>query len=65
MSEPNSEAYAASKGGVVSITHALAASLQNERITVNAISPGWIYFGKENDLREKMILLLLSFLNES
>ncbi|WP_273716764.1 SDR family NAD(P)-dependent oxidoreductase [Alkalihalobacillus pseudalcaliphilus] len=52
MSEPNSEAYAASKGGVVSITHALAASLQNERITVNAISPGWIYFGKENDLRE-------------
>lgn len=27
MSEPNSEAYAASKGGIVSITHALAASL--------------------------------------
>lgn len=42
MSEANSEAYAASKGGVVSLTHALALSLSNEQITVNAISPGWI-----------------------
>jgi NAD(P)-dependent dehydrogenase (short-subunit alcohol dehydrogenase family) len=42
MSEPNSEAYAASKGGIVALTHALAASLSQSRITVNAISPGWI-----------------------
>lgn len=42
MSEPNSEAYAASKGGIVSLTHALALSLSDEKITVNAISPGWI-----------------------
>ncbi|MBM4763488.1 glucose 1-dehydrogenase [Bacillus sp. B15-48] len=42
MSEPHSECYAASKGGVVSISHALAASLSPYRITVNAISPGWI-----------------------
>lgn len=42
MSEPNSEAYAASKGGIVSLTHALALSLSNEKITVNCISPGWI-----------------------
>lgn len=42
MSEPNSEAYAASKGGIVSLTHALALSLSDENITVNAISPGWI-----------------------
>ncbi len=42
MSEPNSETYAASKGGIVALTHALAASLSDERITVNAISPGWI-----------------------
>ncbi|WP_338452399.1 glucose 1-dehydrogenase [Niallia oryzisoli] len=45
MSEPNSESYAATKGGIVAITHALAASLSNERITVNAISPGWIETG--------------------
>ncbi|WP_246238262.1 SDR family oxidoreductase [Alkalicoccus luteus] len=42
MSEPDSEAYAASKGGVTALTHALAASLSSEGITVNAISPGWI-----------------------
>ena len=42
MSEPNSEAYAASKGGIVSLTHALALSLSGEGVAVNAISPGWI-----------------------
>lgn len=42
MSEPNSEAYAASKGGILSLTHALALSLGPDRITVNAICPGWI-----------------------
>lgn len=42
MSEPNSESYAATKGGIVAITHALAASFSEDRITVNAISPGWI-----------------------
>ncbi len=45
MSEPHSEAYAASKGGVLSLTHALAASLGPDGITVNAISPGWIETG--------------------
>ena len=42
QSEPGSEGYAASKGGIVSLTHALAISLSDYRITVNAISPGWI-----------------------
>lgn len=42
MSEPDSEAYAASKGGILGLTHALAASLAKYHITVNAISPGWI-----------------------
>jgi NAD(P)-dependent dehydrogenase (short-subunit alcohol dehydrogenase family) len=42
MSEPCSEAYAASKGGIVSLTHALAVSLGPDRIRVNCISPGWI-----------------------
>jgi NAD(P)-dependent dehydrogenase (short-subunit alcohol dehydrogenase family) len=41
MSEPNTEAYSASKGGVVALTHALAISLGPE-IRVNCISPGWI-----------------------
>lgn len=41
MSEPNSEAYAASKGGILALTHALAISL-GPAIRVNAISPGWI-----------------------
>lgn len=42
MSEPNSEAYASSKGGIVALTHALAVSLSGSGITVNCISPGWI-----------------------
>ncbi|MFX3675006.1 MAG: SDR family NAD(P)-dependent oxidoreductase [Paenisporosarcina sp.] len=52
MSEPNSEAYAATKGGIVSITHALAASLAEHHITVNAISPGWIETGDYSELRD-------------
>jgi NAD(P)-dependent dehydrogenase (short-subunit alcohol dehydrogenase family) len=52
MSEPNSEAYAATKGGIVAITHALATSLAEHRITVNAISPGWIETQSYNDLRD-------------
>jgi NAD(P)-dependent dehydrogenase (short-subunit alcohol dehydrogenase family) len=41
QSESNTEAYAASKGGVVALTHALAISL-GPAIRVNCISPGWI-----------------------
>lgn len=41
MSEANTEAYAASKGGLVALTHALAISLAPE-VRVNCISPGWI-----------------------
>lgn len=41
MSEPNTEAYSASKGGIFALTHALAMSLGPE-IRVNCISPGWI-----------------------
>lgn len=42
MSEPGSEGYAASKGGIFALTHALALSLSEWHITVNSISPGWI-----------------------
>jgi len=41
QSEPNTEAYSASKGGIVSLTHALAISLGPD-IRVTCISPGWI-----------------------
>lgn len=52
MSEPNSEAYAASKGGIIALTHALAASFSRDRITVNTISPGWIETGDYANLRQ-------------
>lgn len=41
MSEANTEAYSASKGGLIALTHALAISLGPE-VRVNSISPGWI-----------------------
>ncbi|WP_371825270.1 SDR family NAD(P)-dependent oxidoreductase [Paenibacillus soyae] len=52
MSEPNSEAYAASKGGILALTHAMAVSFGPDRITVNAICPGWIETGDYGALRE-------------
>ena len=42
MSEPGTEAYTASKGGIVALTHAMAISLGTHGIRVNCISPGWI-----------------------
>jgi NAD(P)-dependent dehydrogenase (short-subunit alcohol dehydrogenase family) len=42
MSEPGTEAYSASKGGIVALTHALAISLGPQKIRVNSVSPGWI-----------------------
>lgn len=44
MSEPGTEAYSASKGGIVALTHALAVSMGPE-VRVNCISPGWIEVG--------------------
>lgn len=45
QSEPDTEAYSASKGGVLALTHALAISLGPD-VRVNAISPGWIEVGE-------------------
>jgi NAD(P)-dependent dehydrogenase (short-subunit alcohol dehydrogenase family) len=41
MSEANTEAYAASKGGLLALTHALSISLAPD-VRVNCVSPGWI-----------------------
>jgi NAD(P)-dependent dehydrogenase (short-subunit alcohol dehydrogenase family) len=41
QSEPDTESYSASKGGLVALTHALAVSLGPE-VRVNCVSPGWI-----------------------
>lgn len=45
MSEADTEAYSASKGAVLALTHAMAVSLGRHGIRVNAISPGWIETG--------------------
>jgi NAD(P)-dependent dehydrogenase (short-subunit alcohol dehydrogenase family) len=49
QSEPDTFAYSASKGGMISLTHSLAISL-GPGIRVNCISPGWIHTGP-GDLR--------------
>lgn len=41
MSQPQTESYAAAKGGISALTHALAVSLAG-KVRVNSISPGWI-----------------------
>jgi NAD(P)-dependent dehydrogenase (short-subunit alcohol dehydrogenase family) len=41
QSEPDTEAYAAAKGGIVGLTHALAVSL-GPHVRANCIAPGWI-----------------------
>lgn len=54
MSEPDTEAYSASKGGLVALTHALAASLAPE-VRVNGISPGWIETGSSRKTRTRSL----------
>lgn len=41
MSQPQTESYTASKGGIAALTHALAVTLGG-KVRVNSISPGWI-----------------------
>lgn len=57
MSEPHTEAYSASKGGLAALTHALSISLGPE-VRVNCISPGWIEVSewKKKENRHKPVL---------
>ncbi len=50
MSEPDTLAYSASKGGLVALTHALALTLAPD-VRVNCVSPGWIDTGKHGPLK--------------
>jgi NAD(P)-dependent dehydrogenase (short-subunit alcohol dehydrogenase family) len=50
MSEPDTLAYSASKGGLLALTHALALSFAPD-VRVNCVSPGWIDTGKSGALR--------------
>lgn len=52
MSEPHTEAYSASKGGIVALTHSLAVSLGPD-VRVNCISPGWIDVSPWKKSRER------------
>jgi hypothetical protein len=49
MSEPNTLAYSASKGGLVALTHALAMTMAPQ-VRVNCVSPGWIDTGRHGPL---------------
>ena len=50
MSEPDTLAYSASKGGLVALTHALAMTLAPD-VRVNCVSPGWIDTGRHGALK--------------
>jgi NAD(P)-dependent dehydrogenase (short-subunit alcohol dehydrogenase family) len=52
MSEPDTFAYSASKGGLVALTHSLAITLGPD-VRVNCISPGWIHVDDSEKLSEK------------
>src|SRR5262245_14965596 len=52
MSEAETEAYAASKGGLVALTHALSLSLAPD-VRVNCVSPGWVATESYGALRQK------------
>jgi NAD(P)-dependent dehydrogenase (short-subunit alcohol dehydrogenase family) len=52
MSELNTESYAATKGGLAALTHALAISLGPD-VRVNCVSPGWIETKNYAALRRK------------
>jgi 3-oxoacyl-[acyl-carrier protein] reductase len=55
----NGAAYAASKGGVISMTYALARKLASDGITVNCVAPGTIESDMSNKIEENLRKTLL------
>jgi NAD(P)-dependent dehydrogenase (short-subunit alcohol dehydrogenase family) len=47
MSEPDNEAYATTKAGLLGLTQSMAVSLGSQGVRVNAILPGWIHVENE------------------
>ncbi|KAH7325798.1 hypothetical protein B0I35DRAFT_347280 [Stachybotrys elegans] len=47
MSEPNNEAYSATKAGLLGLAQSMAVSLAGEGVRVSAVVPGWIHVGDE------------------
>lgn len=47
MSQPDTESYSAAKGGISSLTHAMAISLAG-KVRVNSVSPGWVNLSVNN-----------------
>lgn len=52
MSERDTEAYSATKGGIYSLSHSMAITLSEFGIRVNSISPGWIATEDYESLRD-------------
>lgn len=48
QSQAHTESYSAAKGGITALTHAMAISLSG-RARVNAIAPGWVDTGGDQD----------------
>ena len=48
MSEPDNEAYSATKAGLLGLTQSMAVSLAPQNVRVNAILPGWINVADES-----------------
>ncbi|ONI47904.1 oxidoreductase [Candidatus Epulonipiscium fishelsonii] len=57
MSEADTEAYSASKGAIIALTHSLAISLSH-KIRVNSVSPGWIETSQWKKKKERKSVLL-------
>ncbi len=53
QNEADWELYGMSKGGIVSLTNSLCVSLLGTPITVNAISPGYIYTGNYGEIEKE------------
>ncbi len=56
VGRPNRAGYVAAKGGLLSLTRALAADMAGKKITVNAVAPGMIASPLNRDIAEDQVL---------